>query len=611
MSGNSSNGTNQTLQQTVGQNNLPSWENSAYQNVASQAFGQAFNSSTGLPNQNPAQMSVAGPTDNFSNYLGNALNAPTIGNDLSDSNAYAGYSSNIQPGTINNALAGYQANISPSQVGSQSWNNATAQQYMNPYTTQVLNAQEQLANQQYGQQQAQLTQQSAANGALGGDRAAVAQSSLTNDFDLQQQNLQANALQNAYTTGNQAFNNDANRTLQAGVENSQLGLAAQIQNANLGYGALNAQNTTNQANAYLGLQGQEANANNNLSAMAGTNALNTAAANANLSGLSLAGNAATSSQNYAQSQLNTAYTNAMNNYMFPESQIGYAESVLGQIPNQMTSQNDYYTAQGNPIQQGTNSAKGAGSGSATKPPASGGPGGGGGGGGGQPQQRKFQMPSYTDPVAQQVGNMYLPPPDYTPPYDSSDPLAGITQPLPPIPPYNDPRATGGGLVDPSYVPPAPIYGSNGQYVDANGNPVLPPDLNGLLNPTATGNSYPPNITNNNLDYSGLPVQAQTVGIDPNSSLGQFQQQYGGGAGSTGDSSGNIFNSLNTGGLVGMPTNPTGGGTNTAQNFGPGNFVGNNGSFGAQDFQYQDPNLFEQPVYGAVGGLASLLKKKRK
>ena len=395
MSGSGTNGTNQTLNQTVSSSNLPSWENSAYQNVASQAFGQAYDPTTGLPNQLPAQQSIASSTDNFSNYLSNAMNAPNTGSNLSGSNAFAGYKSNIQNPTINNALSGYNANIQTTPVTSTNWDTAQANNYMSPYENTALQSQEQLANQQYGQQQAQLNQTAAASGALGGDRAAIQQSNLTNDFSLQQQNLQANALENAYTTGQTAFNNDANRNLQAGVENSQLGLASQIQNANLGFGALTAQNSTNQANAYLGMQAQEQNANNNLSALSGTNQLNTAAAGLGLSGLNAAGTAGLASQQYAQSQLDTSYQNAMNQYLFPEQQIGYSEGVLNGIPEQRTNQADYYTNTGNPYSQAAGSGKGG-----SKPSS------GGGGGGGPVQPPSSNVGGNTkQPLSFNMGNI--------------------------------------------------------------------------------------------------------------------------------------------------------------------------------------------------------------
>lgn len=321
-------GTNQTIGQQVSQQTLPQWENAGYQNIASQAFGQAFDPNTGLPNGAPANQTVAGQTGNFSNYLNQANGAATMGSGLK------------------NNLEGYSPNVSFDPTSTGIWNSQTANQYMNPYTDSVLQAQQKLANDQYGQQRSALDQQAAASGALGGDRNAVAQTGLTNDFNLQQENLQANALQNSYQNAQNAFNNDQNRQLQSDVTNSQLGLAAGIQNAELNYGARAASNQFE-----LGQGGL------------------------NLNGLNQAGSAAQLAQGYAQSQNDTAYQNSMMNYLFPQQQIGWAQGILNGTPQQLTTQSDIYFPQGNPFsqalgaQQTANSGKagGSGGGSANKP----------------------------------------------------------------------------------------------------------------------------------------------------------------------------------------------------------------------------------------------------
>lgn len=369
-------GQNSSISQLVQQNNLPSWENSAYQNVASQAAGQVYDPATGLPNGLPALHGIAGESPALSNYVNEAQGAPFAGTQMAGLNAFNGY----------------QSNVGASPVNSQNWDTTTAQRYMNPYTNTVLQTQQQLANQQFGQQQAGLNQQAAASGALGGDRNAVAQSSLLNDFNLQQQNLQANALQSAYTTGQTAFNNDANRNLQAGVENSQLGLAAAIQNANLNFGAKNSTNQLNEAGTALNMQG-----------------------------LGVLGQAGGVDQSYKQSIADNSYQNALNQYLFPEQQNQYLEGILNGIPNQMTNQTDVYGANGNPISQAVGAAA-----AGTKPGVSVGAGGGSqpgpGPGPGQTTYPNYSGPTNPTPIPYQQPQIDTPP-NLGNIYPTNDPLA--------------------------------------------------------------------------------------------------------------------------------------------------------------------------------------------
>lgn len=339
-------GSNTTTSQQTSTNTLPQWMLQAYQNVGSQATGIVDNPTTGLPNSLPALQETASQTPEFQSYLSNSMNAANIGNNLSNANAFSGYSSNIQAPNIGNSFNGFNSNISTTPVTASGWNSDVASQYMNPYTSQVLQAQQGLANQNYGQQMSQENQSAAASGAVGGDRSAINQQTLTHNFNLEQQNLQANALQSAYQNSQNAFNNDANRNLQAGVENSQLGLAAATQNANLNFGALNAGNQVNMANANLGYQAQNANNEANLYGMSGTNALNEQAAGDTLSGITQGGYGATAAQSYQQTQLNNDYQNALNQYLFPEQQLSYLQGIYQPMASSLgINQTDGYQQQ--------------------------------------------------------------------------------------------------------------------------------------------------------------------------------------------------------------------------------------------------------------------------
>lgn len=110
---------------------------------------------------------------------------------------------------------------------------AQIQKYMSPYTQDVINAtQAQFANQN-AQQQAALTGNAAAQGALGGDRIGVAQANLVNQEQLAQAPVIANLENQGYMTGlNTAL------TEQQALAQGAYGVANM---ANAGLGGANAQ----------------------------------------------------------------------------------------------------------------------------------------------------------------------------------------------------------------------------------------------------------------------------------------------------------------------------------------------------------------------------------
>lgn len=128
----------------------------------------------------------------------------------------------------------------------------TAQQYMSPYTQQVVNTQ--LAQAQVQEQQ-QLQQQAAAAtqaGAFGGSRQGVEAANTSIGYQQLAANLQAQGLQNAFNNAQQQFNQEQGLGLQSQTANQQAGLTVGGQNlaANLQTQGLGAQ---------LGMQGQLAN----------------------------------------------------------------------------------------------------------------------------------------------------------------------------------------------------------------------------------------------------------------------------------------------------------------------------------------------------------------
>lgn len=174
-------------------------------------------------------------------------------------------------------------------------------QYMNPYTTNVLNAQNAMANQQFDQQKSQLAEQQAQTGAFGGSRSAIAQGQLYQNFALQQNQSNATGLSNAY--------NSALSNLNQGMQT-----AGQSANAML-----------NQANSQQSMQMNQANA--------------------------LAQSGATQQQQ-SQAQLNVPYQNYLNAQQYPYQQMQFASGIINPIATDYGGQTSSSTSTQTPGNSG-------------------------------------------------------------------------------------------------------------------------------------------------------------------------------------------------------------------------------------------------------------------
>jgi hypothetical protein len=127
-----------------------------------------------------------------------------------------------------------------------------AQQFMSPYTQQVVNAQLAQAQVQEQQQLAQQNAAATAAGAFGGSRQAVENANTSIGYQQLAAQIQAQGLQNAFQNAQQQFNTQQGLGLQSQMANQQAGLTVGGQN-------LAAQLQTQGLGAQLGMQGQLAN----------------------------------------------------------------------------------------------------------------------------------------------------------------------------------------------------------------------------------------------------------------------------------------------------------------------------------------------------------------
>ena len=110
-----------------------------------------------------------------------------------------------------NSLAAAQGlrNLSGQQFGQQQ-----ADQYMSPYIQSVIQNQQRDAARQSAIQGTQQQAQAAQSGAFGGSRDAIMRAERERNLGIQQGDIQAAGLQNAYTNAQNQFNADTSRGLQ-------------------------------------------------------------------------------------------------------------------------------------------------------------------------------------------------------------------------------------------------------------------------------------------------------------------------------------------------------------------------------------------------------------
>ena len=191
-----------------------------------------------------------------------------------------------QPG-INSAMGLAQGAAAP--ITPQAYSASAVNQYMNPYTQDVVNATQNQFNQQNAQQQSGLLGNSASQGALGGDRSAILQAQLAG----QQQMAQAPTIAGLYNQGFQGAQ---------GEFNTQQG---------------------------VGLQAAQANASNALNAANVTGNLAQAGQNSALTGNAALLNAGGLQQQVAQEQLNVPYEQYLQQQAYPYQNINFLSGILG------------------------------------------------------------------------------------------------------------------------------------------------------------------------------------------------------------------------------------------------------------------------------------------
>jgi len=156
---------------------------------------------------------------------------------------------------INAAAQEINNSTTPVWSNAQQWSPGAISQYQSPYTQQVVNATQAQFNNQNQQQQQQVQGNAASQGALGGDRSAVAAGITAGQEQLAQAPVIANLENTGYQTAQNEFNTQQAAQIGANEANNWLSSQAGYGLSNLGNQALTSNLTG--ANALLGVGGLE------------------------------------------------------------------------------------------------------------------------------------------------------------------------------------------------------------------------------------------------------------------------------------------------------------------------------------------------------------------
>jgi hypothetical protein len=232
-------------------------------------------------------------------------------------------SSQNQAGTGMAGLAGMQAGnigsaynpgpIGAQQTGINNYNQGAVNQYMSPYTQDVINQQSNQAIGAYAQNLPTLGSVAAGTGNLGSSREALSQDVMQQGLQSQLQGIQAQGLQSGFGNAQNQFNTQNALGLQSQTANQGANLQAQSQGLQ-----------SQQFGANLGLQGLQTQ-------LGAASTLGQLGNNQyyQQSGIDTAQLTAGAQQQALQQQgLNTNYQNFVNQQNYPYAQLGYLSDIL-------------------------------------------------------------------------------------------------------------------------------------------------------------------------------------------------------------------------------------------------------------------------------------------
>lgn len=183
-------GGSQPTSSTVTQTNLPAYARPFYERLMNRTEGESKREFEAYPGERTAGASA----DSQSAY-GAARN---LQNTYLPSFNQASQTYNNALGMAGNAVSGYDPNV-------ETWTNASRDQYMNPYITDVIGQAQKSAQQNFAESQAARNQKAIQSGAFGGSRGAVADEMARREYDSQFQGLTSKLLSQGYDNAQAQF----------------------------------------------------------------------------------------------------------------------------------------------------------------------------------------------------------------------------------------------------------------------------------------------------------------------------------------------------------------------------------------------------------------------
>lgn len=213
------------------------------------------------------------------------------------------------------------------------WNSQAAQEYMNPYQQGVVDVAKREALRDAAIQNTQRAAKFSQAGAFGGSRQAIADAEASRNLNQNLSDIQTKGMADAYNTGLQAFQQDANRDLQA----QQLGEQSRQYGAGL-------TEQSRQFGANLGLQGLQ----QQLAAAQTMGQLGAAQTQAGIDIAKMQNEFGTQQQQTAQQALDAQQAQWAAAQNYPYKQLGFLSDMLRGLPLSNTS---VYQASPSPTSQ--------------------------------------------------------------------------------------------------------------------------------------------------------------------------------------------------------------------------------------------------------------------
>ena len=229
--------------------------------------------------------------------------------------------------------------VDPQQISAQQWNGQQAQNYMSPYTQQVIGTQTNQAMLDFQRTQATRDDQAVQAGAFGGSRQGVNDALAQESLGRNLADINATGMNNAWNQAGQMFSSDRNAALAASQSNQYAGMQGGMANQQAFLNQAGQQLTGEQLGiGALGQAGQ--------GMISGQNAQT----QDQLSIANAMGAAGQQQQAYQQTGLDINYQNFLNQQQYQPNMLNWYSGILHGVPDSLNT-NSVSSGFSNPVSQ--------------------------------------------------------------------------------------------------------------------------------------------------------------------------------------------------------------------------------------------------------------------